>query len=119
MLAPSALYPDALLAQVLMASTYPLEIVSAARWVQVNPKVSGDALEDAMRKQPQPGEPCKEWNDAFGAMVDFTGTYGEGRFQAEIPGWIRYLGTFISCNCEDQFVSLHMLGFAYILSHFI
>jgi hypothetical protein len=51
MLAPIALYPDALLAQVLMASTYPLEVVSAARWVQANPKVTGKALEDAMQKQ--------------------------------------------------------------------
>jgi hypothetical protein len=51
MLAPIALYPDALLAQVLMASTYPLEVVSAARWVQANPKVTGKALEDAMKKQ--------------------------------------------------------------------
>ena len=48
LLAPIALYPDALLAQVLMASTYPLEVVEAARWVKANPKVSGKALEDAM-----------------------------------------------------------------------
>lgn len=34
MVAPIALYPDALLAQVLMASTYPLEVVSATRWVR-------------------------------------------------------------------------------------
>ena len=32
MLAPIALYPDALLSQVLMASTYPVEVVEAARW---------------------------------------------------------------------------------------
>ena len=51
MLAPVALYPDALLAQILMASTYPLEVVSAARWVKDNPKVTGKALEDAMHKQ--------------------------------------------------------------------
>jgi hypothetical protein len=43
LLAPIALYPDALLAQVLMASTYPLEVVSAARWVKANPDVKGDA----------------------------------------------------------------------------
>ena len=36
LLAPIALYPDALLAQVLMASTYPLEIVAAERWVKAN-----------------------------------------------------------------------------------
>jgi hypothetical protein len=51
MVAPIALYPDALVAQVLMASTYPLEVVAAARWVKANPKVTGTALEDAMQKQ--------------------------------------------------------------------
>jgi hypothetical protein len=51
LLAPIALYPDPLLAQVLMASTYPLEVVEAARWAKANPKVSGKALEDAMSKQ--------------------------------------------------------------------
>ena len=51
LLAPIALYPDALLAQVLMASTYPLEIVQAARWLKANPKVTGKSLEDAMQKQ--------------------------------------------------------------------
>jgi uncharacterized protein DUF3300 len=51
LLAPIALYPDALLAQVLMASTYPLEIVQAARWVNANPNVKDQALEDAMQQQ--------------------------------------------------------------------
>jgi len=51
LVAPIALYPDALLAQVLMASTYPLEIVQADRWSKQNPKVTGKALEDAMQKQ--------------------------------------------------------------------
>jgi Protein of unknown function (DUF3300) len=51
LLAPIALYPDSLLAQMLMASTYPLEIVLAARWLKANPKVTGKALEDAMQKQ--------------------------------------------------------------------
>jgi hypothetical protein len=52
LVAPIALYPDALVAQVLMASTYPLEVVQAARWSKENPKVTGKALEDAMQKQP-------------------------------------------------------------------
>ncbi|MFP8875003.1 MAG: DUF3300 domain-containing protein, partial [Myxococcota bacterium] len=51
MVAPIALYPDSLLAQVLMASTYPIEIVEAARWVKTNPGLEGDKLEDAMQKQ--------------------------------------------------------------------
>jgi uncharacterized membrane protein YgcG len=51
LMAPIALYPDALLAQVLMASTYPLEVVEAARWSKANPGVKDKALEDAMQKQ--------------------------------------------------------------------
>lgn len=52
MVAPIALYPDSLLSQVLMASTYPLEVVEAARWAKENPNVTGQALQDAMQKQP-------------------------------------------------------------------
>lgn len=51
-LAPIALYPDALLAQIFMASTYPLDVVQAARWSKANPKITGKALEDAMAVQP-------------------------------------------------------------------
>jgi hypothetical protein len=49
--APIALYSDPLLTQTLMASTYPLEIVQAARWVQKNPTLKGDALEKALQDQ--------------------------------------------------------------------
>ena len=52
LVAPIALYPDALLAQVLTASTYPLEVTLAARWSEKNPKLKGAALEEAMQKQP-------------------------------------------------------------------
>src|SRR5262245_12903198 len=51
LVAPIALYPDSVLSQILMASTYPLEVVEAARWLQGNPGVTGQALEDAMQKQ--------------------------------------------------------------------
>ncbi|MBX3463572.1 MAG: DUF3300 domain-containing protein, partial [Planctomycetes bacterium] len=51
LVAPIALYPDALLTQTMMASTYPLEVVQAARWVQKNPKVQGEALEKALKEQ--------------------------------------------------------------------
>jgi uncharacterized membrane protein YgcG len=49
--APIALYPDALLAQIFMASTYPLEIVEAARWSKANPSVTGDAVAGAVQKE--------------------------------------------------------------------
>src|SRR5499425_1306647 len=52
LVAPVALYPDALLAQVLMASTYPLDIVEADRWVKANPSLKGQALDDALQNQP-------------------------------------------------------------------
>lgn len=61
LLAPIALYPDPLLAQMLMASTYPLEIVQAARWVKANPKVTGKALEEAMTRQ--------SWDPAVKSMT--------------------------------------------------
>ena len=52
LVAPIALYPDALLAQVLAASTYPLEVTLAARWAEKNPNVKGPDLEAAMQKEP-------------------------------------------------------------------
>jgi Protein of unknown function (DUF3300) len=51
LVAPIALYPDSLISQILMAATYPLEVVEAARWSKENPNVKGQALEDAMQKQ--------------------------------------------------------------------
>ncbi|MCB2215168.1 DUF3300 domain-containing protein [Desulfofustis glycolicus] len=48
MLAPIALYPDALLSQILMASTYPIEVIEAERWLKNNPSLSGDALDNAL-----------------------------------------------------------------------
>lgn len=52
MLAPIALYPDDLLSQVLMASTYPTEIVEADRWVKANKDVKGDAAAKALEAKP-------------------------------------------------------------------
>ena len=51
LLAPVALYPDALLAQLLSAATYPLEVVQAARFVQRNPGLKGDALGRSVEAQ--------------------------------------------------------------------
>jgi hypothetical protein len=48
MLAPVALYPDVLLSQVLMASTYPIEVIEADRWIRNNPGLEGDALDEAL-----------------------------------------------------------------------
>lgn len=51
MVAPIALYPDPLLTNILMAATYPVEVVQADRWVKANPKVKGADLDKAMAAQ--------------------------------------------------------------------
>jgi hypothetical protein len=63
MLAPIALYPDSLLAQVLTASTYPLEIVQAARLVQQNKELKGEKLMQAAKD--------KDWDPSVKAMLQF------------------------------------------------
>jgi len=72
LVAPIALYPDPLLAQVLMASTYPLEIVEAARWVKDNPNVKEDQLSDAMQKQSW--DPSVKSLTAFPQVLDMMNT---------------------------------------------
>lgn len=51
LVAPIALYPDALLSQILMAATYPLEVVEADRFVRENPDLTDDALDEALKEQ--------------------------------------------------------------------
>ena len=51
LLSPIALYPDALVAQVLMAATYPLEVIQASRWLKNNKGLKDDALRAALDKQ--------------------------------------------------------------------
>src|SRR5947207_1773773 len=63
LVAPIALYPDPLLSQLLAASTYPLEIVEAAQWLQQNSALTRAALEDAARQQ--------DWDPSIQALVLF------------------------------------------------
>ncbi|MCX5817176.1 MAG: DUF3300 domain-containing protein [Proteobacteria bacterium] len=63
MLAPIALYPDSLLVQIFMASTYPLEIVEAARWAKTNQNLKGDRLTAALEKQ--------NWDPSVKSLINF------------------------------------------------
>src|ERR1039457_2876301 len=63
LVAPIALYPDALLSQVLVASTYPLEVVEAQQWLQRNGNLKGQQLTEAARQQ--------NWDASVQAMVAF------------------------------------------------
>ena len=81
MLAPIALYPDALLSQILMASTYPLEVVEAARWSRARPGLSGD---DAVRAAA--GE---NWDPSVKSLVAFPQVLE--RMDENLP-WTQALG---------------------------
>jgi len=63
MLAPIALYPDALAAQVLMASTYPLEVVEADRWRSQNLQLKGADLDNALQN--------KSWDPSLKSLCHF------------------------------------------------
>lgn len=66
MLAPIALYPDALLSQILMASTYPIEVIEANRWVKVNSELVGDRLDTSLLN--------KDWDPSVKAICHFPST---------------------------------------------
>jgi len=61
LVAPIALYPDPLLSQVLVASTYPLEIVQLQQWLQKNSSLKGDELTKAVQQQ--------DWDPSIQAMA--------------------------------------------------
>jgi hypothetical protein len=63
LVAPIALYPDSLLSQVLVASTYPLELVEAQQFLGQNPALTGAALVDAAKKE--------KWDPSVQSLVPF------------------------------------------------
>lgn len=63
LVAPIALYPDTLVAQILMASTYPLEVVQADRWAKSHKQVTGDALTKQLEKE--------TWDPSVKSLVSF------------------------------------------------
>jgi hypothetical protein len=63
LVAPIALYPDPLVSQILVASTYPLELVEVSQWLQRNPGLTGAALTQAAEQQ--------NWDPSIQAMVVF------------------------------------------------
>jgi hypothetical protein len=88
--APIALYADPLLAHVLMASTYPLEVVAAARWRQKNVKLSGDALDKALQEQ--------SWDPAVKSLCAFPDVLARMNENLE---WMQDLGdAFLAQQAE-------------------
>ncbi len=68
LVAPIALYPDGLVAQILAASTFPEEVVEADRWVQANPNLKDTALAQAVDQQP--------WDPSVKALTAFPSVLG-------------------------------------------
>lgn len=81
LVAPIALYPDALVAQVLAASTYPDEITAAADWMQQNPSLTGTALADAVNAQ--------SWDPSVKALTQFASVLSN---MAQNFSWTQALG---------------------------
>ncbi len=89
LLAPIALYPDTLVTHILIASTYPLQVIEADRWRQNNQSLEGDALELALENT--------DWDPSVKALVPFTDIL---RHMSDDLGWLQNLGDAVLTN-ED------------------
>jgi hypothetical protein len=98
LMAPIALYPDSLLAQTLAASTYPLEIVQAARLVQQNKELKGEKLMAAAKD--------KEWEPSVKAMLEFPEVL---LMMSEKLEWTEKLGNAFLSQQKDVMASVQRL----------
>lgn len=90
MVAPIALYPDSLLAQVLVGATFPLEIVAADRWLKQNKGLKGDQLNAALEKM--------KWDLSVKALVPFPEVLA---MMSEKLDWTQRLGEAFLAQQED------------------
>ena len=98
LLAPIALYPDALLAQIFMASTYPLEVVEAARWSKEHPEVKGDAVAGAVQSQ--------TWDPSVKSLVAFPSVLEK---MNEKIDWTQKLGDAFLAQQKDVMQAVQIL----------
>jgi len=97
-LAPIALYPDSLVTQVLMASTYPLEIVQADRWAKQNKDVKGDAWAKALEAQP--------WDPSVKSLANFPQVLA---MMSEKLDWTQKLGDAFLAQQKEVMDSVQKL----------
>jgi len=98
LVAPIALHPDALLSQMLMASTYPTEVVQAARWMRENPSISGVVLQDAVQKQ--------AWDPSVKALTAVPQTL---QMMNDKLDWTQRLGDAFLAQQEDLLAAVQRL----------
>jgi Protein of unknown function (DUF3300) len=100
LVAPIALYPDALLANMLAASTYPLEVVEADRWLKENKKLKGDQLKTGVDK--------KAWDDSVKAL---TATPTVLDMMNDRLDWTKSLGDAVLAQQADVMDAIQRLRF--------
>jgi hypothetical protein len=98
LLAPIALYPDTVIAQVLMASTYPIEVIEAHRWLQANSQLKGDALTAELTKQ--------TWDNSVKALVQAPQVLKQ---MDENLGWMQKLGDAFLSQQKDVMAMIQTL----------
>ena len=100
LLASIALYPDELLTQLLMASTFPLEVVAAARWVEdpAHKSLTGDALVKALDAEP--------WDPSVKSLVPFPVVLAT--LNNNLP-WLQQLGYAFATQLADAFAAIQRL----------
>ncbi len=98
MLAPIALYPDALLAQILVAATYPDQVAEADHWLKANPDLKGDALNDALDKM--------NWDLSVKALAPFPQVLA---MMVEQTAWTQKLGEAFVAQESDVTASVQRL----------
>ena len=98
LLAPIALYPDALLSQVLMASTYPLEVVQASRWSKANGDKGGEAAVNQAASQP--------WDPSVQSLVGFPNVL---HMMSDQLDWTQQLGDAFLAQERDILDSVQRL----------
>lgn len=96
--APIALYPDALLAQVLMAATFPQDVQAAAAWSKANPNVKGDAAVKAVASQP--------WDPSVQSLVAFPQVLAT---MDSKPDWVQQIGNAFLAQPNDVMDSVQRL----------
>jgi Protein of unknown function (DUF3300)/Chaperone of endosialidase len=98
LLAPIALHPDPLLSEVLIASTYPLEVVQADRWAKSNKSLKGDALTAALGKQ--------SWDDSVKSLVQVPSVL---TMMSEQLDWTQKLGDAVLAQQADVMDAIQRL----------
>jgi Protein of unknown function (DUF3300) len=98
LVAPVALYPDALLANMLAAATYPLEVVEADRWISSHKNLKGDQLKTEVNRQ--------SWDDSVKAL---TSTPTVLSMMSEKLDWTRSLGDAVLAQQPDVMDAIQRL----------